>query len=101
MTSCSPYLDPRLFSYNTKHIQPVIGWHDANKQPINFRLAQYDNRPRTVFELVASATPSVPGPGGQSYACRMLNLFHPIDPFIMTVVQTLSQAPQLNIYYRE
>lgn len=52
-----------------------------------------------MFELDPARPHSVTW-GNEEVARRQLHLFHPSDPFVLTVVQTIAQPAAISIYYR-
>jgi hypothetical protein len=126
--SSSPYLDPRLFSYS-KHISPIIGLRNSPSKPLHFRHARRyaaltcsssvaaddeeasqasaaadesassSSKQRVLFQLEPAQPPSVVW-GTEEVPRRQLHLFHPTDPFVLTVVQTIAQPAVVSICYR-
>jgi hypothetical protein len=126
--SSSPYLDPRLFSYS-KHISPIIGLRNSPSEPLHFRHARRyaalsssgslaadegasqasasaadesassSSKQRVLFQLEPAQPPSVVW-GTEEVPRRQLHLFHPTDPFVLTVVQTIAQPAVVSICYR-
>lgn len=97
----SPYLDARLFAYDERAVAPLLRARPQPDHPIKF-VARC--RPsRAAFKLSneprgeAAAAAAVAGRPLQRAATH---LFHPSEPFALTVVQTLMQPTLLHIYYR-
>ncbi len=110
--SSSPYLDSRLYAYDDKQISPIVRLRDAGKHPIKFAPASEAERTERRSKCKGGAAPSRalfqldPAPsqettvGGQHYPRRLLHLFHPYDPFVLTVVHTFTVPTLLNMHYR-
>lgn len=60
---------------------------------------QQQQRERALFQLEPAQPPSVVW-GTEEVPRRQLHLFHPTDPFVLTVVQTIAQPAVVSICYR-
>jgi hypothetical protein len=98
--SYSPYLDPHLFRYD-KGLSPVIGLRNCSSSSLRFRYACWQGSGKPVLAF-APAEPHVVRVAGEEVARKMLPLFHPVDPFVLVVVQPVpgQAGAQLQIYYR-
>ena len=97
--SSSPYLDPHLFRYE-KGLSPIIGLRNCSSSSLRFRYARWGGG-KPVLAL-APAEPHVVRVAGEEVARKMLPLFHPVDPFVLVVVQPVpgQAGAQLQIYHR-
>ncbi len=93
----SPYLDPRLFQYDDKHVSAVIRPRAAPEHPLKFVLRRRPDR--VAFKLLPPPKEPVVV-NGRVMRRVVLQLFHPVEPLVISVLQTFMRPTVLNIYYR-
>ncbi len=93
----SPYLDPQMFAYDDKHVSAVIRPRAASEHPLKFVLRCKPER--VAFKLLPPPREQVVV-HGRVVRRLVLQLFHPVEPLVISVVQAFMRPTTLNIYYR-
>ena len=92
----SPYLDQSLWQYDPRHTSPTLRTRPLHDQPLRFvskaspqtrfRLHSYDVQPPTV--------------NGRLPKSLMTLLYHPVEPFIVSIMQAFGQPAQMSFNCR-
>lgn len=107
MLSSSPYLDAGMWQYDTRHCSPLLRFRALAEQPLRFVSAAHPRHAR--FKLMLPEAPPARGQeaaggaaaaGGRVPKTLAALHFHPVQPFVMCVMQTLGQPPQLCMFHR-
>jgi De-etiolated protein 1 Det1 len=94
----SPMLDARLFQYDEKLVSTVVRARSFSDAPIKIASRSHPRRLRFVlhpdhFEPQAQSVRRPVKP-------QVTYHFHPVQPFVMAVLQTFVHPPQITIYTR-
>ncbi|KAK9804630.1 hypothetical protein WJX73_001191 [Symbiochloris irregularis] len=100
MLSASPFLDARAWQYDARHVSPLLRFRPLSEQPLRFVSTSDPLHSRFRITLPEAPAPQQDGSGGSRAAKTVAALhFHPVQPFVLCVLLTSGQAPQLHVYF--
>ena len=88
----SPYLDLSMWQYDPRHTSPTLRTTPLHDQPLRF-VSRQDPHVRFKLHFYDVQPPSV---NGRLPKSLMTVLYHPVEPFIVSIVQAFGQPAQMS-----